>query len=70
MIPIIMGIVIAPTFDLPKESAKEISIQDDTSWDIPDMNFIYFFMMLIWLFFLIRILIQIRKGTFKIQKRF
>ncbi len=65
-----MGIVIAPTFDPPKESVEEISIQDDTSWDIPDRNFIYFFMMLIWLFFLIRILIQIRKGTFKIQKRF
>jgi len=62
--------VIAPTFDPPKESVEEISIQDDTSWDIPDRNFIYFFMMLIWLFFLIRILIQIRKGTFKIQKRF
>jgi len=65
-----MGIVIAPTFDLPKESIGEISSQDDTFLDIPDRNFIYFFMMLIWLFFLIRILIQIRNGTFKIQKRF
>jgi len=70
MIPIIMGIVIAPTFDLPNESVEEISSQDNTTWDIPDRNFIYFFLMLIWLFFLIRILIQIRKGTFKIQKKF
>jgi len=70
MIPIIMGIVIAPTFDLPKESVEEIPYQDNTSWDIPDRDFIYFFMMLIWLFFLIRILTQIRKGTFKIKKNF
>ena len=69
MIPIIMGIVIAPTFDLPNESVEEISSQDNTTWDIPDRNFIYFFLMLIWLFFLIRILIQILKGTFKIQKK-
>jgi len=70
IIPIVLGIVYVPPFDLPEEAIEEITVPDEPIQDIPDRNFIYFFLMLIWLFFLIRILFQIKKGTFNIQKKY
>jgi len=70
VIPIILGISVVPPFDLPEEPVEEITVPDKPLSDIPDRDFLYFFLMLIWLFFLIRILIQIRKGTFTLQRKY
>ena len=70
VIPIILGMVVVPPFDLPEEPPESITIPDEPRSDIPDRGFFYFFLMVIWLFFLIRILLQIRKGTFKLQRKF
>ncbi len=70
IIPILMGIFYVPPFDLPEETIEEIQPIPEPTSDIPDRDFLYFFLMLIWLFFLIRILFQIKRGTFKIQRKF
>lgn len=69
-IPIILGISVVPPFDLPEETIEEVTVPDKPTSDLPDRNFLYFFLMLIWLFFLIRILFQIRKGTFTLQRKY
>ncbi|MFB5629736.1 MAG: hypothetical protein ACE5RF_05870 [Nitrosarchaeum sp.] len=64
MIPIILGIAIVSPFDEPMmEKPEEI---ENTS----DFGMIYFFLMLLWFFFLFRILFQLKKGTFNIQKKY
>lgn len=70
VIPIILGMVVVPPFDLPEEPPESITVPDEPSSDMPERDFFYFFLMIIWLFFLIRILLQIRKGTFKLQRKF
>ncbi|NOQ44757.1 MAG: hypothetical protein GQ471_03770 [Nitrosopumilus sp.] len=70
VIPIILGIVYVPPFDLPEEPIEEITVLDEPASDIPDRDFIYFFLMIIWFFFLLRILFQIRKGTFTIKRKY
>jgi hypothetical protein len=70
VIPIILGIVVVPPFDPPEEPPKTIAVPDEPISDIPDRYFIYFFLMIIWLFFLIRILLQVRQGTFNIQRKY
>ena len=69
-IPIIMGIFFVPPFDPPEEITEEVKPPTEPISDIPDRDFLYFFLMLVWLFFLIRILFQIKRGTFKIQRKF
>lgn len=69
IIPIFFGIVFVPPFEHP-ENIEEIDIPKEPSVEIPHRDILYFVLMLIWLFFLIRILIQIRRGTFKIQNKF
>jgi len=71
IIPIIIGIVFAPPFDSPPEKQIEEKVSPEKPIsDLPDRDFLYFFLMLVWLFFLIRILFQIKRGTFKIQRKF
>jgi len=70
VIPIILGISVVPPFDLPEEPVEEITVPDKPLSDTPDRYFLYFFLMLIWLFFLIRILFQIKKGTFTLQRKY
>ena len=66
-----MGIVFVPPFDsTPEEPIEEIMPSEKPISDLPDRDFLYFFLMLVWLFFLVRILFQIRRGTFKIQRKF
>ena len=69
IIPIFLGIVFVPPFE-PPEKMEEIDIPKEPPAEIPNRDILYFGLMLIWLFFLIRILFQIRRGTFKIQKKF
>ena len=67
IIPIFVGIVFVPPFELHQE---EIEIPDEPSVEIPNLDLLYFVLMLVWLFFLIRILFQIKRGTFTIQRKF
>ena len=63
-IPIFLGIVMVPPFDLPEESEEEVISEE------PNVNILYFFLMGVWLFFLIRILLQLKKGTFKTTNKY
>jgi len=58
-IPIFLGIVTVSPFDIPEEPEEKVISEE------PNVNILYFFLMGIWLFFLIRILVQLKKGTFK-----
>ena len=62
-IPIFLGIVYMPPFDMPVE--EEIEIPKE-----PDMSFLYFVLLGIWSLYLIKIIIQIRKGSFKMTQRY
>jgi hypothetical protein len=64
IIPIILGIVTVSPFDEPiVEDPSEI--EDDSKFGL-----FYFFLMLIWFFFLFRILFQLKKGTFNLQRKY
>ena len=75
-IPLFLGIVYAPPFDLPEEPREDIILEEPTEFndevisDEPGVNILYFFLMGIWIIILIRILLQIKKGTFKISQRY
>ena len=69
VIPLILGISFVPPFDLPEQPIEEITVPDEPT-DLPDRDFIYFFLMIIWFFFLLRILFQIRKGTFTLKRKY
>jgi len=70
IIPIIMGIVFVPPFDASEAQDEEMKSPSEPISDIPDRDFLYFFLMLVWLFFLIRILFQIKRKTFNLQRKF
>jgi len=68
-IPIFLGIVYMPPFDQPpfdqpvQEEPKEVVEE-------PDVSILYFILMGIWSLYLIKILIQIKKGSFKVNQRY
>ena len=63
-IPIFLGIVYMPPFDQQvQEEPKEVAEE-------PDVNTLYFILMGIWSLYLIKILIQIKKGSFKVTQRY
>jgi hypothetical protein len=64
VIPIFLGIAYMPPYDLPvEEDPKEIS-------EKPDVSILYYILMGIWTLYLIKILLQVKKGTFKITQRY
>ena len=63
-IPIFLGIAYVSPFDLPDETNPEIISEE------PYVSILYFMLMGIWSIFLIRILLQVRKGLFKIIQRY
>ncbi len=63
-IPVFLGIVVASPFDEPEEPKKEIISEE------PNDNVLYFFLIVIWTIVLTRILLQIKKGTFKATQRY
>lgn len=63
-IPIFLGIVSVSPFDQPEEFNEE-KISEE-----PDLSILYFMLMGIWIILLMRILLQIKKGTFKITHRY
>ncbi len=63
-IPIFLGIVYIPPYDLPvEEELKEIPEE-------PDVSILYYILMGIWTLYLIKILLQVKKGTFKVTQRY
>ncbi|QUC64629.1 hypothetical protein NsoK4_09465 [Nitrosopumilus sp. K4] len=67
LIPIILGIVTVSPFDEPQ---IEEPVQPKEIDDEPNFGMLYFFMMIIWFFFLFRILFQLKKGTFTLQRKY
>ena len=43
VIPIILGMVVVPPFDLPEEPPESITIPDEPRSDIPDRGFVHVF---------------------------
>ena len=62
-IPIFLGIVIVSPFDEQPPEEEPI----ETPQERPDMTPLYILLGLIWLFFLIRVLRQIMKGTYRVR---
>ncbi len=63
-IPIFLAIVVVSPFDLPEEPKNEIISEERND------NFLYFVLIVIWTIVLIRILLQIKKGTFKATQKY
>jgi len=63
-IPVLLGIVYMPPYDLPvEEEPREIPEE-------PDVSILYYILMGIWTLYLIKILLQVKKGTFKVTQRY
>jgi len=63
-IPVFLGIVYVPPFDQPEEIEREVISEE------PDVSILYFILVGIWTLYLIKILLQIKKGSFKITQRY
>ncbi len=69
-IPIFLGLVYMPPFDMPvEEEPKEISEPKGISEE-PDVSILYYILMGIWSLYLIKIILQVKKGTFKVTQRY
>ena len=63
-IPIFLGLVYMPPFDMPvEEEPREIPEE-------PDVSILYYILMGIWSLYLIKIILQVKKGTFKVTQRY
>ncbi len=72
-IPIFFGIVAVSPFDQPEEFNEEIILEEPEFNEIssePGVNVLYFLLIGIWTIILFRMLLQIKKGTFKVTKRY
>ena len=74
-IPIFLGIVYSPPFDLPEEPNDEMisephEFDDKVMPEEPDMSILHFTLIVIWTIVLLRILLQVKKGTFKATQRY
>ena len=69
-IPIFLGIVYMPPFDMPVEpEVAEIPETAEISEE-PDVNILYYILMGIWTLYLIKILLQVKRRTFKVTQRY
>ena len=66
-IPIFLGIVYMPPFDMPVEPEipEAAEIREE-----PDVNILYYILMGIWTLYLIKILLQVKRKTFKVTQRY
>jgi len=63
-IPVFLGIVYMPPYDLPvEEEPREIPEE-------PDVSVLYYILMGIWTLYLIKILLQVKRRTFKVTQRY
>ena len=63
-IPIFLGIVYMPPYDMPVEE-EPVEITEE-----PDVSILYYILMGIWTLYLIKIILQVKKGTFKATQRY
>ena len=63
-IPIFLGIVYMPPFDMPVEP-EAVEIPEE-----PDVSILYYILMGIWTLYLIKILLQVKRRTFKVTQRY
>ncbi len=74
VIPIFLGIVAVSPFDQPEEFNEETILEEpefnDEASSEPGVNVLYFLLVVIWTIILMRMLLQIKKGTFKATKRY
>lgn len=64
VIPAFLGIVYMPPFDMPvEEEPQEIPEE-------PDLSVLYYILMGIWTLYLIKILLQMKRRTFKVNQRY
>ena len=63
-IPILLGIVYVTPFEQPEEIEQKVVSEQ------PDFSIVYFILMAIWTLYLIKILLQIKKGTFRVTQRY
>ena len=64
-IPIFLGIVYMPPFDMPEPEEVKPTVPKE-----PGMSILFFMMMVIWIIFLLRIMIKLKKGTFRVTQRY
>ena len=69
VIPIIFGLVVVSPFDEPIEVEPTEVEPTEVPQEEPGFNPLYILLGLIWLFFLIRVLRQIMKGTYRVRTR-
>jgi hypothetical protein len=70
-IPIFLGLVYMPPFDMPvEEEPKEISEEAKEISEEADVSILYYILMGIWSLYLIKIILQVKKGTFKVTQRY
>ncbi len=72
-IPIFFGIVAVSPFDQSEEFNDEIISEEPKFNEISSelgTNVLYFLLIAIWTIILLRIVLQIKKGTFKVTKRY
>ena len=69
-IPIFLGIVYMPPYDMPVE--PEVAEIPETAEipEEPDVNILYYILMGIWTLYLIKILLQVKRRTFKVTQRY
>ncbi len=63
-IPIFLGIAYVTPFDMPVESDEDLISEE------PDDSILYFMLMGIWIFFLLRILILLKRGRYRLTQRY
>ena len=66
-IPIFLGIVYMPPFEPPEPPQ---GVEPKPIGEKPDLTILYIILMGIWMFFLLRIILKLRKGTFRATQRY
>ena len=73
-IPIFLGIVVVSPFDQPEEFNEETILEEpefnDEISSERGADVLYFLLVVVWTIILFRMLLQIKKGTFKATKRY
>jgi len=69
-IPIFLGIVYMPPFDMPVEPEVAEIPEAAEIPEEPDVNILYYILMGIWTLYLIKILLQVKRRTFKVTQRY
>lgn len=70
-IPVFLGIVYMPPFDMPvEEEPKEIPEEPKEIPEEPGFSILYYFLIVFWTLYLIKILLQVKRKTFRITQKY